>query len=63
MRVISSADELAVGLRPDLSMNRSIDCATSGMSRSHSPSKVGGIASYSARLILTIPVTWLIAPS
>ena len=47
-----------------LSMNRSIDCAMLGnWSRSHAPSNDGGIASNSASLMLTMPVTWLIEPS
>ena len=47
-----------------LSMNRSIDCATLGnWSRSHAPSNDGGIASYSAWLMATMPVTWLMDPS
>ena len=45
-------------------MNRSIDWATSGkLPRSHSPSKRGGIASYSSAVMLTMPVTWLTLPS
>ena len=47
-----------------LSMNRSIDSATPGkLSRSHVPSNVGGIASNSSLLMVTMPVTWLVAPS
>ena len=47
-----------------LSMKRSIDCATLGkLSRSHTPSNLDGIASYSSALMLTMPVTWVVAPS
>ena len=58
------AEDLAFGLPLDLLDDRSIDRATSGaLSRSHSPSNRDGIASYSSALMLTMPVTWLTAPS
>ena len=65
MRMISSSPTSSPWVSAlTLSMNRSIDTATSGnRSRSHAPSKAGGIAWYSASLMLTMPVTWLMAPS